>query len=257
MAFLTHYQLPIHYETGTKILSSFKQTKSTHIINHIHEWQWRRRLIKLELLDQLLAEWFRKSFMNDTARDISMGGVVTKEQVISRAQYLDLIYSQTGTLYDLLPDAPRPSTTTTSTTPIASHATDGVIVTFNAQPHFSQASTTNPKSVASNVQHAPSPTPPVGKTSEVKSVQSTPAKKNKSKKRKGKNKEDKNNPKFEKTKTQPVDNKDKRKPRYPCLICGDDHYTKDCPRQAEVTKFLQGTLKPPTSFVLSQPFPSQ
>ena len=50
MAFLTHYQLPIHYETGTKILSSFKQTKATHIFDHIHEWRRRRRLIKLELL---------------------------------------------------------------------------------------------------------------------------------------------------------------------------------------------------------------
>jgi hypothetical protein len=38
MAFLTHYQLPIRYEMGTKILSSFKQTKATHISDRIHEW---------------------------------------------------------------------------------------------------------------------------------------------------------------------------------------------------------------------------
>jgi hypothetical protein len=122
MAFLTHYQLPIHYETETEILSYFKQTKATHISDHIHEWQRRRRLIKLELPDQLLAEWFTKSFVNDIARDIAMGGVVTKEQAIIRAQYLDLVYSQTGTLYDLLPNAPRPSSFTTSTTPTASCA---------------------------------------------------------------------------------------------------------------------------------------
>jgi hypothetical protein len=114
-----------------------------------------------------------------------------------------------------------------------------------------------PKSIASNVQHSPSPTPPTGKTSEVNSVQSTPVGKNKSKKGKGKNKEDKNNLQSKKTKTQPVYNKDKHKPRYPCLICGDDHYTKDYPRRVKVTKFLQGTPKPPTSTVLSQPFPSQ
>ena len=59
-----------------------------------------------------------------------MGGVVTEEKAISHAQYLDLIYSQTGTLYDLLSDLPRPSTSVTSTTPAASHATDGVIGTF-------------------------------------------------------------------------------------------------------------------------------
>jgi hypothetical protein len=38
-----------------------------------------------------------------------MGGCVTEEQAIARAQYLDLVYSQSGTLYEMLPDAPRPS----------------------------------------------------------------------------------------------------------------------------------------------------
>jgi hypothetical protein len=195
--------------------------------------------------------------MNDIARDIAMGGVVTEEQVISRAQYLDLVYSQMGTLYDLLPDVPRPSTSATSTTPVASHAADNVIGTFHAQPHSIQASRNNPKLVASNVQNASSPTPPTNKTSEVNSNQSTPTGKNKSKKRKGKNKEDKNNPQSEKTKTQPFDDNDKRKPQYPFLICGDDHYTKYCPRRAKVTMFVQGAPKPPTPTMLSQPFPSQ
>jgi hypothetical protein len=198
-----------------------------------------------------------KSFMNKISCDISMGEVVTEEQAISRAQYLDLVYSQTSTLYDLLPDAPRPSTIATSTTPVASHVVDGVIGTFDAQPKNAQASPTNPKYNTSNVQNAPSPNPPTRKTSEVNYVQSTPAGKNKYKKGKGKNKEDKNNVQSEKTKTHPTDEKDKRKPQYPFLICGDDHYTKYYPRRAEVTKFLQGTMKPPTHVVLSQPFPSQ
>jgi hypothetical protein len=239
MDFLTHYQLPIRYDTGTEILTSFKQTKGTHISDHIHEWRRRRRLIKLELPDQLLAEWFTKSFVNEIGKDIAMGGVVTEEQAISRAQYLDLVYSQTGTLYDLLPELPRPGTSSTSTTPAASHAADGVIGT--AQAHSHSVSSTTPKSTSSNVQNAPSPATPTGKTSEVNVVQSTPDGKNKSKKGRGKNKEGKNNNQTEQTKNTPVEDRDKRKPRYPCLICGDDHYTKDCPRRAEVTKFLQGT----------------
>jgi hypothetical protein len=160
-----------------------------------------------------------------------------------------------GTLYDLLPDLPRLSTSATSTTPASLHAADGVIGTFQAQPH--SASSTNPKPASSNVQNAPSPAPPTGKTSEVNAVQSTPAGKNKSKKGRGKNKEDKNTSQAERTKTTPVDDRDKRKPRYPCLICGDDHYTKDCPRRAKITKFLQGAPKPPALAILSQPFPSQ
>jgi hypothetical protein len=160
----------------------------------------------------LLAKWFTKSFVNDINRDIAMGGVVTEEKAISRAQYLDLVYSQMGTLYDLLPDAPHPSTSATSTTPATSHVAGGVIDTFHTQPHSIETSRNNPKPISSNVQNVPSPTPPTGKTSEVNDFQSTPTGKNKSRKGKGKNKEDKNNSQSERTKTPPVDDRDKRKP---------------------------------------------
>jgi hypothetical protein len=185
-----------------------------------------------------------------------MGGVVTEEQAISCAQYLDLVYSQMGTLYDLLPDLPHPGTSTTSTAPAASHAVDGVIGSTHSHSH--SMSTTTPKSNSSNVQSALSPAPPAGKASEVNVVQSTPASKTKFRKGRGKNKEGKNTNPNEQTKSSPiVDDRDRRKPRYPFLMCGDDHYAKDCPRRAEVTKFLQGTPKPSTTVVLSQPFPSQ
>jgi hypothetical protein len=59
--------------------------------------------------------------------------------VISHAQYLDLIYSQMGTLYDLIPDAPRPSTNPTPTPPVASHVVDGVIGTFHTETQSKQA----------------------------------------------------------------------------------------------------------------------
>jgi hypothetical protein len=130
-----------------------------------------------------------------------------------------------------------------------------LIGTFHAQPHL--ASSINPKPVSSNVQNALSPTPPTDKTSEVNIIQSTPASKNKSRKGKGKNTEDKNTLQAEKTKTSHVDDRDNKKPRYPCLICGDYHYMKDCPRCPEVTKFLQGAPKPLALAILSQTFPSQ
>jgi hypothetical protein len=114
-------------------LSSFKQSSSTHIYDHIHEWRRRRCLIKVPLPDQLLNEWFTKSLIVPITHDFSMGGVTTKEQAISRAQYLDLIYSQTDTLYDLILDAPRPSTNPTPTHPVYSHGVDGVIGTFHAE----------------------------------------------------------------------------------------------------------------------------
>jgi len=66
-------------------------------------------LIKAPILDQLLTDWFTKSLLQPIARDVSMGGVVTEEQAIIHAHYLDLVYSQSDTLYDLIPHAPDSS----------------------------------------------------------------------------------------------------------------------------------------------------
>ena len=38
-----------------------------------------------------------------------MGGVVIEEQMISHSQYMDLVYSQYGTLYNMIFHAPEPS----------------------------------------------------------------------------------------------------------------------------------------------------
>lgn len=46
-----------------------------------------------------------------------------------------------------------------------------------------------------------------------------------------------------------------QKPKYPFLICDEDHYTKDYPRWSEVSRLLKGA--PGTPAVLKEPFPSQ
>ena len=65
-------------------------------------------MVKTYVPDQLLVEWFIKSLLPSITEDVVKGGVVTEEQVIAYAQYLDFIYTQSGTLYDTIPDAPRP-----------------------------------------------------------------------------------------------------------------------------------------------------
>jgi hypothetical protein len=102
ISFLTHFQLPICYEMGTELLTSLRQTDSVDISDHIHEWRRRRRMIKVIIPDILLAYWFTKSLLPPIACDVAMGGTVTEEETIALAQYLDLVYSQSGTLYDLL-----------------------------------------------------------------------------------------------------------------------------------------------------------
>jgi hypothetical protein len=89
------------------------------------------------------------------------------------------------------------------------------------------------KPTTTSVQNATPPAPSPSKISKVNMVQSmTTGKSQNKKKGKGKNKEDKtNNQKPDKPKTQPVGDKEKRNPHYPCLICGEDHYTKYCPRR--------------------------
>jgi len=68
-------------------------------------------MVKFFFPDQLLAKWFIKSLLPSITEDVAKGGFVTKEQAISRAQYLKLIYTQSGMLYDKIPNAPRPAFT--------------------------------------------------------------------------------------------------------------------------------------------------
>jgi hypothetical protein len=195
-------------------------------------------MIKAVIPNILLAEWFTKSLLPPIARDVAMGGTVTEEQAIARAQYLDLVYSQSGTLYDLLPNVARANTDPSK--PSSSSHADGFIGSVKTQS-FSKSTT-------------PSSTSPQTQISEVNAVQFSPSQQSGGKK-KTKNKS-KNNNEQTKNQSQPLatEKKMKRKMKFPCIICGDDHYTQDCPLRNEVAKIFQGKSQP---VVLTQPFPQQ
>lgn len=72
-----------------------------------------------------MAKWFLKSLLLVITEDVAKGGVVTEEQVIYHAQYIDLVYTQSSTLYEKTPDLPWPGQTNPPFT--GSHATDGMI----------------------------------------------------------------------------------------------------------------------------------
>lgn len=212
MAFLMHFQLLIHYEMGTHLITSLKQDMTTHIFDHIHEWRRRHCLIKFQIPNQLLTDWFTTSFINLIAKDIAMGACVTKEKAIVHAQYLDLVYSQSSTLYDFFLDGPRPGTYKALSTPYV----NGVIG-YVAQ--YSQKSSMTPmkqKSIAPTETASQSPSNPK-KTSEVNVIQSTVAEKTSKGKKKGKGKNKSDMPKQETPKTHTNDGS-KHKPKYPCLI---------------------------------------
>lgn len=39
--FLSYFQLPLHYDTGTEILTSFRQSSATQLSDHVQEWRRR------------------------------------------------------------------------------------------------------------------------------------------------------------------------------------------------------------------------
>jgi hypothetical protein len=149
-----------------------------------------------------------------------------------------LVYSQFGTLYDLLPNVARANTDPSK--PSSSYHDDGVIGSVKTQ-YFSKPTT-------------PSSTSPQTQISEVNAVQSAPLQQSEGKK-KTKNKS-KNNNEQTKIQAQPpaTEKKSQRKLKLSCIICGDNHYTRYCPLCNEVAKIFQGKSQPA---VLTQPFPQQ
>jgi hypothetical protein len=200
-------------------------------------------------------EWFTKSLLPQIACDVAMGIVVTEEEAIARAQYSDLVYSQSGSMYELIPNATH-ATNDPSKPSSTSHA-DGFISSVKIQS-TSQSTGTTQRSASTSAPSstAPSSTSPQTQVSEVNAVQSTPSQQPGGKK-KVRNKPKKNNNKKQpKNQPQtPVAGKQPQwKPKFPCLICGDDHYTRYCPHRDEVTKIFKGNSQP---VVLTQPFPQQ
>ena len=58
---------------------------------------------------EFLLEWFLKSLLPYIAKDVSTSGVQNKQQAIFRAQEFDLIYAQSGFLYEIIPNVSRSS----------------------------------------------------------------------------------------------------------------------------------------------------
>jgi hypothetical protein len=107
MDFLNHFQLPVRYDVGKKLLANFSQTKEDHISDHIQEWRHQKSLIKVPVPPTFLLKWFLKSLVPQLSKDVVTSGVFSKEDAIMRAQQLELIYSQSVLLYEIFPDAPR------------------------------------------------------------------------------------------------------------------------------------------------------
>jgi hypothetical protein len=101
MVFLNHFQLPVRYDVDTELLANFEKTKADHIFDHIQEWWRRKSLIKVKVPPFFLLEWFLKSLVPCVSKDVATSRVFSEEEAIMRAQQLELIYSQSGMLYEI------------------------------------------------------------------------------------------------------------------------------------------------------------
>jgi hypothetical protein len=236
MAFLNHFQLPVRYDAGTELLANFEQTSADHISDHIREWRRRKSLIKVPVPPAFLLEWFHKSLVPQLSKDVATSGVFSEEEAIMRAQQFELIYSQSGLLYQILPDAPR--SILDKTRQRAGPHADGIV--GSAQTKHAEQLTKQLQQLS--IQHSAasqttvSAAPPT-QMSEVHFVQTTNPKANQQpegkKKQRKKSKGDKKpNDKAGEGTTE------KRKARYPCNLCAEDHPTHLCPRLAEAQKFV-------------------
>jgi hypothetical protein len=88
----------------------------------------------------------------------------------------------------------------------------------------------------------------------VNAVQFSPSEQSRGKKKtKNKSKNNNEQPKNQ-VQTPATKKKTQRKLKFPCIICGENHYIRDCPLRNEVAKIFQEKSQPA---VLTQPFPQQ
>jgi hypothetical protein len=84
--FLTFFQLPVCHDNGLEILSELKQTSTTHIADHIHEWHRPRSLCKAETTKEQCLDWFLRSLVSLLAKDVYSIFPQTEEEAINKDQ---------------------------------------------------------------------------------------------------------------------------------------------------------------------------
>jgi hypothetical protein len=209
-------------------------------------------LIKTPIPPTFLLEWFLKSFHPPISKDIATSGVSNEEEAVFRAQQLDLIYAQSGMLYHLLLEVPQSNYNPRKK---PRPYVDGIVGSTNVMSIDSAA-----KSVGGSASSASSkPTQSVDVHSMQSSKKPNGDQQPDGNKRKGRNNckggKNGNKPKDKDNNGKQNDNvgegkKEKRKLKFPCKLCTDDHLTHLCPKLAEAARILNLL-----SIVLTNPFP--
>jgi len=167
---------------------------------------------------------------------------------------MELVYSQFVTLYTIIPHASQTSNDPTVVTSSAKASSfDGVIGAVSKQKSGKQS---NIHKSMSNLTIQNSDPPSDKDLSEVNAVQSTGSNRSSTgDQKKGKGKHKPNNARFGKKSNSPANDSSHRKPKFPCLMCGEMNFIKDCPHRENVNCFIKDNV--PTTTILTNPFPNQ
>jgi len=76
-----------------KLLSHFKQTLITHILDHIHERQKCCSLCKAQFEEKFLLDLFFSSLTSKISKDVENSPLHNEAESINKAQQLEIIYT--------------------------------------------------------------------------------------------------------------------------------------------------------------------
>jgi hypothetical protein len=239
---------------------TLRQDKSTHISDHIKEWHKRKRLIKSYIPPEFLLEWFLKSLLPYISKDVSTSRVTSEEEAIFKAQQLDLIYAQSRMLYEIIPDTPQSNydprqkpgphaddiigSTNAKTTDLVMNQLKYLSLNPYVAGQATTSSSTTPSVDVHSVQSSSNPNGDQQPRGNKKKGRGNNHKGGKNNKAKDNNNNDKSNSNASEGK------KEKRKVKFPCKLCKDDHLTHLCPKIEEFLRLI--ALQP---VVLTNPFP--
>jgi len=207
-------------------------------------------LIKAYIPLEFLLELFLKSLQSYISKDVSTYGVASKEEAIFISQQLDLIYAQSRMLYEILLDTPRSnydprqnlgphvvgivgSTNVKSADSVTSHLKDLSLNQSVGGPYLFVSSTPTQWADAHSVQSS----------TNLNGNQQSRGNKKKGRDNNHRGGKNNNKPK-DNGNNEKLDNnvgegtKERRKVKFPCKICTDDHLNHLCPKLAEAARLI-------------------
>jgi hypothetical protein len=207
-----------------------------------------------------MLKWFVKSLLPYISKDVSTYGVTYEEEAIFKAQQLDFIYAQYGMLYTILPDASRSNYNPRKNYGLHADGIMGYTITNSIELVMNQLKELSLIHYVVGQALSSSSTPT--QSTNVHSVHSSSNPNNnqqlggnRKKGRHNNHKGGRNNNKKPKCNDKNDNNvgegkKEKRKVKFPCKLCTDDHLTHLFPKLEKVVRLLYQLPD-----VMTNPFP--